>query len=400
MITPMRTVTMLALLAAPATATPPPPVLSAGAAVLIEPDTGQVLYEDHADQRMYPASLTKMMTALLVAESGDLDRYVTVSPRAAAVGETTMNLKAGERVKLEHLLLGVMLNSANDAAAACAEAVDGTVSAFVDHMNRRAQELGLRGTHFTNATGLHHDNHYSTARDLALLAVQVMARPELRGMARMRQARVPGPEPGQQRLLVNRNRLLGQWEACDGIKTGYTRQAGRCLAASAFVDDWRLIAVVLNCKDAWSDARTLLEWGFAHYYKVALVAKDITRAKLRVRGGQSATVECTAAEDVLAVLERGQLPAQPRLDTDTVRAPIAVGDVVAHISVVTPVGQTRTVDMRATADVAPTLWAMLWTNRYLTVAGLVLVCAAVGVLIYAAAAEAAGARRIRQSPQM
>lgn len=398
--TRMRTVTILALLTAPAAAAPPPPAITAEAAVLIDPQTRQVLYAHNPDQRMFPASLTKMMTALLVVEDGHLDSYVTVSPAAAAVGESTMNLAAGERIKVEHLLLGLMLNSANDAAAACAEAVDGSVSDFVAHMNQRARQLGLTGTHFTNATGLHHDNHYSTARDLALLGVHVMGRAELRPMARMKEAHLPWPGHSQDRTLINRNRLLAQWPACDGIKTGYTKQAGRCLAASAYADDWRLIAVVLDCKDAWIDAQTLLQWGYEHYYQVALVAKGITRAQLKVRGGVSDMVECVAAEDVIAVLERDQQPAQPVLDTDTVRAPVQAGAVVAHVSVTMPSGQTRTVEMRAVADVAPSLWMTLWTDpRYLW-ASLALVAVAVGVLIYAAAAEALGARRLRQSAQV
>ena len=192
-----------------------------------------------------------------------------------------MHLTAGERISLYDLLLGVLLPSANDAAVACAEAVDGSIEAFVAHMNRRAAELGMTRTRFANPHGLHEDEHLSSARDLAILGAAVMARPELREIVRMKQATVPWPGHDGPRMLVNRNRLLERWDACDGIKTGYTRQAGRCLAASAFVDGWRLICVVLSSKDAWGDAERLLRWVNSH--QVALVSNAITTATVRCR---------------------------------------------------------------------------------------------------------------------
>ena len=395
-----RTTCLLILLAAPVTAAPAPPEpLTAEAAVLLDPSTRQVLYRLNADRRMYPASLTKMMTALLVAEDGHLDRYITISPRAAAVGESTMHLAAGERLVLLDVLTGLLLNSANDAATACAEAVDGSVEDFVAHMNQRARQLGLKGTHFVNPTGLHDENHYSTARDLAILALHVMGRAELRPIVRMQRAVVPWPGHEGNRVLVNRNRLLARWSACDGVKTGYTHQAGRCLAASARMGDWRLIAVVLKSKDAWSDAQRLLQWGFDNYRRVALVTGDETRARIEVRGGVRDAVECVAAEDVVAVLARDEKPPEPRVDTETVEAPVAAGDVIAHITVPTPSGD-RIVEMRAVEDVPQSLWAMLWTDPRTMWGALALVSAAVGVLIYAAASETPGARRFGQSAQV
>jgi len=370
-----------------------PPELSCRAAVLIDPETRQLLYQLNADERRPVASLTKMMTALLIAESGKLEQTITVSERAAGVGETTMHLEAGEQAKLRHLLMGAMLTSANDAATACAEAVSGSVEAFVERMNERADELGLTGTHFLNPHGLHHDGHYSTARDMALLAVYVMGRPELRPIMRTRETTVPWPGKPHDRKLVNRNKLLHDWPACDGIKTGYTKQAGDCLAASAYVDGWRLICVVLDSKDKpWDDARALLEWGFDTFYKVALVSKDLTKASIEVEGGAAETVVARATEDIVAVMPRTQTPGDPVLLDHVCQAPVRVGDVVGRLGVAMPNGEMRSVDLVAVEEVAQSPWALILSRQWSYWVMAVLVALAVGVLVHGAAAEAVGAR--------
>ncbi len=380
-------------LTAPARAAlPEPPVLNCVAAALIDPETRQFLYERNANERRYPASLTKMMTALLVAEAGDLQRTVTISKTAAGVGETTMNLTAGEQITVEHLLMGMLMNSANDAATACAEAVGGSLDAFVDRMNERARELGMTGTHFVNPHGLHNDEHYSTAHDLAILAVQVMGRPELRPILRTQEATVPWPGRPYDRKLHNRNRLLEYWPAADGIKTGYTRQAGDCLAASAYVDGWRLIGVVLGCDEKpWNEARALLDWGFGNYLKVALVSTDLTEANVEVRGGVEEVVHARAAEDVIAVVPRGPI-AEPVLSSGVVQAPVAEGQVVGGLEVAMPDGTRRSVDLVATEAVARSPWAQVLHDRRYFLALAAIVALAVGVLVHGAASEAVGSR--------
>ncbi len=370
-----------------------PPALGCEAAVLIDPGTRQILYARNADEQRPVASLTKMMTALLVAESGNIDRTVTVSERTAAVGETTMNLTAGERLKLRHLLTGLLLPSANDASTACAETVSGSVEDFVARMNERAAELELNNTHFVNPHGLHNGEHYSSARDMALLALQVMGRDELRPIVRSQKAIVPWPGKPHERKLVNRNKLLSQWEACDGIKTGYTRQAGDCLAASAYVDGWRLICVVLDVEeDPWTEARTLLEWGFRSFYKVALVSGKLTKASVAVRGGAAETVNAHAAEDIIVVLPRTQRPEEPVLLEHSCDAPVTKGDVVGRLGVEMPDGSMRSVDLLAEDDVAMSHWARLIEEEWSFAALAVLLALAVGVLVHGTVAEALGAR--------
>lgn len=392
----MSVPTILALLLAtssPSVARGGPPELTCAAAVLIDPETRQVLYEHNADERRAVASLTKMMTALLVVESGNLDRTITVSANAAAVGQTTMNLTAGEEIKLRDLLAGIMLPSANDGATACAEAVSGSVEAFVELMNKRAAELGLHGTAFTNPHGLHEDGHYSTARDMAILALHVMGRPELRPIVRATEMIVPWPGKPYERKLVNRNRLLAQWDAADGVKTGYTRQAGNCLAASAYVDGWRLVGVVLSAENTRADARELLEWGFNSFYKVALVSKDLTKANLVVNRGTQDTVDTRAATDVIAVLPRNQKPDDPLLVDTSCDAPVAVGDVVGQLTVTMPDGSLEHVDLIAEESVALSTWARLIDETWSFAAMTVLLALAVGVVVHGTATEAVSARR-------
>ena len=392
-IVPLVLATLCFGLAAPAGAdAPPPPEISCSSAVLIDPETGQILLERDADQRRFMASLTKMMTALLVAESGDLRRTVTVGSGPAKIGETTMNLTAGEEISLEHLLMGVLLSSANDAAAACAEAVSGSVEAFVQRMNERARELGMTNTQFQNPHGLHEEGHYSTAHDLALLAVAVTDRPELRAIIATQEATVPWPGRSYDRTLRNRNRLLSEWSDADGIKTGYTRQAGNCLAASANVDGWRLIAIVLGCEEeAWVEARKPLEWRYESFLKVALVSTDLTEATVEVRGGVRESVHARAAEDVIAVVPRAELR-EPELVEGVARAPIAAGDVVGSLAVLMPDGTRRQVNLVATEEVRGSLWALVTGDRRYLLALAAIVALAVGVLVHGATSEALGPR--------
>jgi D-alanyl-D-alanine carboxypeptidase (penicillin-binding protein 5/6) len=208
---------------------------------------------------------------------------------------------------------------------------------------------------------------------------------------------VPWPGRPYSRTLRNRNRLLDQWSECDGIKTGYTRQAGRCLAASAYRDGWRLICVVLGSKDAWTDARNLLEWGFRSFYKVALIEKGVTRATLSVRWGVVEVVEASAVEEVVAVLPRGENPPEPRLVTEWCEAPIRAGEVVGEVETIMPDGSARRVEVVAVEEVPQSLWAKILTTPWALAALITAAVLAAGVLTYGAAAEVARARRLRRS---
>ncbi|MBO8128297.1 MAG: D-alanyl-D-alanine carboxypeptidase [Peptococcaceae bacterium] len=278
----------LTLLPAPAAAQETPPDLTAQAAVLLDARTGQWLYEKNPDQKMYPASTTKILTGLLALEKGDLSRVVTISEQAAATGEASIWLKKGEKLTLEDLVWALLLNSANDAAVAIAEEVAGSVPAFVDLMNRKARALGATNSHFANPHGLHNPGHYTTARDLALIARAAMKNDTFCRMVGTKTHNIKREDPDALKLLINHNDLLWRYEYTTGIKTGYTTQAGTCLVSSAEKEGRRLIAVVLNSQgpQVWTDAMKLLNYGFEAFQTVEVVRKGQQVMTLPVAGSK------------------------------------------------------------------------------------------------------------------
>ena len=209
--------------------------VSARSAILVDAQTGRVLYEKNADEQSLIASTTKIMTGLLVCEAGELEREISVPPEAAGVEGSSLYLKAGERITVRELLYGLMLRSGNDAAVALAIATAGSMEAFVGRMNEKAQALGLTNTHFENPNGLDGEVHYSTARDLAKLSVCAMQNETFRAVVSSKNFTENG------RSFTNHNKLLWRVDGADGIKTGYTKRAGRILAGSAVRDGRRLV---------------------------------------------------------------------------------------------------------------------------------------------------------------
>ena len=219
--------------------------VSAAAAVLMDADSGRLLYDKNGEKRMLIASTTKLMTALVALEQGGLQQEITVTGGHMAEG-SSMYLRPGEKLTLETLLYGLLLSSGNDAALAVTECMGGAVP-FVARMNEKAAELGMENTHFANPNGLDDEAHYSTAEDMAKLAAAAMDDPVLRRVASTRTARIGG------RTLTNHNKLLSRVEGCVGLKTGYTRAAGRTLVSCAERDGVRLVAVTLQDGDDWND---------------------------------------------------------------------------------------------------------------------------------------------------
>lgn len=240
------------------------PAVSAAGAVLIRADTGAILFEKDAEKRLYPASTTKIMTALVALEileelSLGADSRVIVPAEAAGLEGSSIYLKAGEKVMMEELLYGMMLQSGNDAATAAAICAGGNLRNFVARMNRKAEELGCTGTHFTNACGLFDENHYTTAKDLACIAAAAMRREDFR-----RIASAPHWQSAEsERNFYNKNKTVHQYEGGDGVKIGFTRASGRTLVASATRGDVSLIAVVLRDSNWFADAYAMLDYGFA-----------------------------------------------------------------------------------------------------------------------------------------
>lgn len=240
-----------------------PYAASAGAAVLISADTNEILFEKNARTKLYPASTTKIMTLIVALENGDPEEIVSVGADAAKTGGSSLELRAGEQMRLLDLMYGLMLVSGNDAAVAIADHVAGSAAAFAEKMNRKAKEIGAQSTHFTNPNGLPDAGHYTSAYDLSQIAKYGYQYPLFRDIVGAKRMMVGWHGSPRVSALKNTNRLLGAYPGCDGVKTGYTRAAGRCLVASAERGGARLIAVVMNSDNRWEEAAALLDYGFA-----------------------------------------------------------------------------------------------------------------------------------------
>lgn len=306
------------------------PVVRARAFVLLEARTGQVLAQRNAHLAWPPASTTKMLTALLVAESLPAARVVTVSPRAAAQRSgSTLGLRAGERRRVGDLFYAMLLVSANDAAVALAEAAGGTVERFVERMNRKARELGLRETHFTNPHGLYDPRHRSTAYDLALLARAALQNRRVAQAVATREYELESDSGS--RKLQNRNRLLETYPGANGVKTGWIAESGPCLVASAWRDGRTLIAVVLDSPEVFGDAARLLDYGFQAYEVRALAWPQQLLATRRLPTGQ--VVRATVREELAWAVPRGaRADLQVRWDPG-LRAPVQAGQEVGWVEV-------------------------------------------------------------------
>lgn len=254
--------------------------VSATAAVLMDADMGQVLYEKNGDRQMLIASTTKIMTALVVLEHAAPDDVITVTPDHMAEG-SSMYLKAGETVRVEELLYGLLLCSGNDAALALTECAGG-LTPFVALMNEKAAALGMARTSFANPNGLDADGHYSTARDMAVLAAAAMENPTFRRICSSRSVTIG------QRTMENHNRLLRQMEGCVGLKTGYTRAAGRTLVSCTEREGCRLVAVTLQDGNDWADHAALYDYGF----RLTAPRRGVQTALLRLR--EPLTAACAA----------------------------------------------------------------------------------------------------------
>ncbi|MFF3922740.1 D-alanyl-D-alanine carboxypeptidase family protein [Paenibacillus lactis] len=241
------------------------PANHAQAAALIDVTSGRLLYSKNGDERLRIASLTKIMTAIVAIEHGKLNDRVTVSKNAFAKEGSSLFLKLGEEMTLENLLYGLMLRSGNDAATAIAEHVGGTEEGFVLLMNQKAQELGLTNTHFMNPHGLDHDEHYSSANDVARMTAYALQNPTFKEIVKTPTKRAPNPNESWDYKWDNKNKMLRLYEGADGVKTGFTKKAFRCLVSSATRNGQQIAAVTLNDGNDWNDHANMLDYGFNHF---------------------------------------------------------------------------------------------------------------------------------------
>lgn len=283
--------------------------LDAESAILIEASSGKVLYEKTPDEKLPMASMTKIMSMLLIMENinnGNLNYTdkVIISKNASGMGGSQVFLQEGEEYKVEDLLKCIAVSSANDAVVAMAEKISGSVEAFVELMNNKAKELGLTNTNFANPHGLDNENHYSSARDMARLGQELLKHEEILKFTSIYEDYLTKPD-GSQVWLVNTNRLVRFYDGVDGLKTGYTTAAGHCLTATAKKNDLRLISVVM--KSSSSDARskdtaTLLSYGFNSFKNNVIYSKDKVLGEVKVLNGKLEKVNVYLKEDATELL--------------------------------------------------------------------------------------------------
>lgn len=346
----------------------PPGPLGAKAAIVMDAQSGRVLFEANAREPLPPASVTKVMTILLALEAiqdGRLgwDDMVTASARARSMGGTQIWLETGESMSVRDLLHAIAIGSANDASVVIAEHLAGSEEAFAEWMNRRAAELGAEHTHFSNASGLPpadvgmpDKTHVTTAYDLAVISRHALTVP---GFLDLVSFYGPYPiRPGTRQLveLWNLNGMLRTYRGMDGIKTGMTREAGWCLAATAVRDDLRLVAVVLGAPtrdQRTADMRTLLDWGFAHFQAHRLVAQDEEVGRIAVAKGSRSDVAAVAAQDLTITVPRGRaVTAETRIAWEPVPlAPVAAGQRLGRLQATVDGEVVGEVDLVAATDV-------------------------------------------------
>jgi len=352
---------LIILVVSPGTAYAELPRVTASAAVLIDVESGQIYFAKNHTVRREPASLTKIMTAVIALENGDLNDVVTVGGEAAAISEgSTIELNKGEKITLGELLKAALICSANDSTVAIAEHVGGSEGRFIALMNKKAGALGLFGTRFANTNGYHDPNHYTTAYDLAFLTRYALGNPKFNELVQTRETTVRWIEPAaREEKIGNTNRLLtGGYEGADGVKTGTTSMAGNCLIASSTKEGRRLIAVALHSDDRYRDCVKMFDYGFKVIRPLSIIASGQTAANPAVEGGASPAVEAVAEKELQVRLDPEELPKlEKRLNiNEPLAAPIKKGQKVGEVVCIYKNQELGRVNLLAGADVLKKGW--------------------------------------------
>lgn len=343
-------------------------------AILIERDTGTVLYEKNKDEKYSPASMTKIMTMLLIMEAIDsgkikMDEKVTTSEYAASMGGSQIFLEPGEEMTVEELLLAMAIGSANDASVALAEKIAGSEEAFVDMMNERTKELGLKNTHFKNTTGLPIEDHYSTAHDMAIMAKELLKHEEITNFTKNYEAYLR-EDTDNKFWLVNTNKLVKFYPGVDGLKTGYTSEAKYCLTATAKKDGMRVIAVVFGAptsKSRNAQITKMLDYSFSQYATHPLYEKGKAIEKAKVSKGSKKYIEAVTGENASVLTKKGEkldkLTEEIELN-EHLKAPIKKGEQIGVLKVKKEGKELIEVPLVAKENVERASWWQLYKRSF------------------------------------
>lgn len=315
-----------------------PPKIAAKAAIVMDQKSGRILYKKNINEKLPMASTTKIMTLLLALEYGNLNDTVTVSKKAASVGGSSIWLTAGEKLPLIDLLYGLMLNSGNDAATAIAEHIGGSVEKFAAMMNKKAKEIGAYNTNFVTPSGLDIgiNDHYTTAYDLALITRYGFNNySKFAEIVSTKEKTIPWTGRDYDRYLRNKNKMLWQYEGGDGVKTGFTNKAGRCLVASATRDGHRLISVVLNSNPMWDDSRKILDYAFEKYKPLRIVSKGQIVKTINVDNGKERYLPLQYSDEfTLPVSKEETLDIKIKYNLPkSIKAPIGIGEKIGTANI-------------------------------------------------------------------
>lgn len=313
----------------------------ATSAILIERDTGTVLYEKNSNEELPPASMTKIMTMLLIMEAIDqgklsMNEKIRTSERAASMGGSQIFLEPGEEMTTKEMLEGIAIASANDASVAVAERIAGSEEAFVDMMNEKAKELGLKNTKFQNTTGLPAENHYSSARDMALMSKELLKYEEITKFTGVYESYLR-EDTDDKFWLVNTNRLVRFYPGVDGLKTGFTNEAKYCLAATAEKDGMRVIAVVFGAPSSKvrnAQVTKMLDHAFSLYQTHPMYKRNQSLGKVTVNKGSKRTVDALTSESIALLTKKGEEMkdvTEKVIFKDNLKAPIEKGQEIGTI---------------------------------------------------------------------
>ncbi len=346
------------------------PAVTAGAALLMDVETGQVYFAKNHTRRAEPASLTKIMTAVVALENGRLDDVVTISGKAATVSMgSIIDLRKGEKISLEDLLKAALISSANDSTVAIAEHVGGSHDRFIKMMNAKTVALGLWGTRFVNTNGYHDPNHYSTAYDLAVLTRYALGHPKFNELVQTGETTMRWVEPEKrEEKLRNSNRLLfSGYEGVDGVKTGTTPMAGNCLIASATKEGRRLIAVALNSDNRYLDCIKLFDYGFKVIRPVRVVSAGEVATFPVVNGGISPVADAVAEKSLEVRVDPDDIPELERKVEvlEPVAAPVKKGQKLGELVYTLRGQELGRISLLAGADVPRRGWhRQLWDKMF------------------------------------
>ena len=332
-----------------AIAAPNPPNITAKSAIIIDATTGKVLYSKNAEEQRFPASTTKMMSLIVALEHGNLDDLVTASKNAASTEGSTLWLTPGEKLKMTDLLYGIMLISGNDATVAVAEHISGSVEKFAKLMTEKAHAIGANDTNFTNSSGLPDPKHVTTAHDLARIAAYGYKNPLFTEIISTKHKVIPWAGKDCDRDLYNENRMLWLSEGGNGVKTGYTDAAGRCLVSGAKRNEMQLIAVVLDSETMWEDSIALLNFGFDQVKpKTIFNQADILKTVRVVNGKLEVIKLITSTNLVIPVSENGNEEFNIVIDApNKVEAPVVKGQKLGVVRILYQNTEIATVDLLA-----------------------------------------------------